>query len=121
MNRDPLHGALDDLIASLEQLLSALENEGLPNDGSLQRAWSACDDAFVRLRDTNDGLADRGVTPEMRERLDHARKLQTVAMSLAQRDCDSVSDELGRLTSLRQRLRKLDARPTTGESCDVHA
>ncbi len=121
MNADARTQALEALIASFERLLSSLESDAFEGADALAHAWSRCDDAFEELRAQNEALADRATSTEFRARLDHARKLQTMAMSLAQRESDAASEDLARLSGLARRLKRLDAPPTLGESCDVRA
>lgn len=121
MTADPRTEALEALVASFERLLSSLESNAFEDGRELECAWSECDAAFEELREQNEALDDRATSAEFRARLDHARKLQTLAMSCAQRESDAASEDLARVSGLARRLKRLDAPPTLGESCDIRA
>jgi len=117
--------ALDRLALRLEAGLALFDGGEAERLSTAESAWSACTSAFEELRTLNESLADRTASPEVAARLNHVRRLYTVAASLMSREREAIGSELSKLVDVKQRVRELaktgsraDTRGT-GRSCDV--
>jgi len=117
--------ALDRLADRLEAVLALFDGTQEIDLATVESAWSACTNAFEDLRTLNESLEERSPSPEVAARLDHVRRLYTVAASLIARQREAIGNELTKVVDLKKRVRRLaktgsraDTRGTGG-SCDV--
>lgn len=119
--RDPRVELVDELVSSLDSVLSLLGDSEAASADGLEETWRQCEGALASLRKHNDALDDRSVGPELASRLDHARRLHSVALSLVSRERDALGERLAGVTNLRKRMKAHDPFETAGESCDMSA
>jgi hypothetical protein len=110
---------LDSLYGALERLLAALEQPKLAEPAALDEGWCCVQRGFDELRSA---LADASApSAESSERLDGCRRLYAVALGLAAQQREVLAGERTRLADARARLRRARTAGDNGASCDVRA
>ncbi len=117
MSAPALTGRLDELQRGLEGLLSCFEAQRFPEPSLMDAAWSRVQLSFDALRvELGDQLGGREA---FQERVDHCLRLYAVAAGVLLRRREELAAERAACSGARQRLRRIGAAGSSGDSCDV--
>jgi len=118
---DPRMEPLADLARDLENLLALFGGERCPSPAALEALGKSVEASHRALREVNESLDDRTVAPEVGERLDRVRRLQSVALAMAASEKESVGRDLENLLRSKRKLGARGESGVVGGACDLSA